>query len=81
MPLLSSLLCLARAGWIAKVVQRLELYVGWRQAEYGAAEHGGHAVRTIAGTRADGVNVVPGTLDNAIARRHFDRLLISSRAR
>src|SRR5262249_4190015 len=29
----------------------------------------------------DGVNVAPGKLDNAIARRHFDRRLISSRTR
>jgi hypothetical protein len=31
--------------------------------------------------RAHGVNVAQGALDDAIARRHFNRLLISSRAR
>src|SRR5712691_8259445 len=57
-------------------VSKLEPYVGWRQAEFGAAEDGGGAFEVGAGMRLHRVDVAPGALDRvgeedgAAARGH-----------
>src|SRR5438045_2052190 len=45
------------------IPSRLKADVGWWQAEFGAAEHGGGTLRVVAGMGAHCVHIAPGALD------------------
>src|SRR5918912_2493724 len=56
------------SAWIAGISASLETDVGRRQAEFGAAEHGGGAFDIVRGVRLHRMNIAPGALDRVVEK-------------